>query len=124
VVSQPPFKNTTEPSEGKVVCASSESGLGSLGSRSPTDLCNIPPLQSLGGSGWTLEEVSQATKKGEKLFVSLPFLFAFMDYILHMSFHIHKQGSTLNMPIAAIEITNLLGGHLERHCFRPKCFYL
>jgi hypothetical protein len=31
VVSQPLFKNTTEPSEGKVVCASSESGLGVWG---------------------------------------------------------------------------------------------
>ena len=54
--------------------------------------------------------------------VSLPFLFAFMDYILNMSFHIHKQGSTLNMPIAAIEITKLFCGHWVRHCFDLSSF--
>jgi hypothetical protein len=121
VVSQPPFKNTTEPSEGKVVCASSESGLGSLGSRSPTDSCNIPPFWSLWGDWWTLRKLSQATKKGRKLLVSLPCL-CFMDYILHMSFHIRKQGSTLNMPIAAIENTKLFVGHLVRHCFDLSSF--
>ena len=88
-----------------------------------------PPFKNttfwtLGGDWWSLREVSQAIKKGRKLLVSLPFLFAFMDYILHMSFHISKQGSTLNMPFAAIEITNLFDGDLERHCFRPKCVYL
>jgi hypothetical protein len=81
-------------------------------------------IWTLEGDWWTLRRLSQATKKGRKLLVSLPFLFAFMDYILHMSFHIRKQGSTLNMPIAAIKVTNLFGGHLERHLFRPKCFYL
>ena len=54
--------------------------------------------------------------------VSLPFLFAFMDYILHVSIHIYKQGSTLNMPIAAIEHTNLFCEHLERHCFDLSVF--
>ena len=78
---------------------------------------------SLGGDWWTLRKLSQATKKGRKLLVSLPCLFAVMDYILHMSFHIHKQGNTLNMPIAAIAGNNLFV-HLVRHCFRPKCFYL
>ncbi len=77
---------------------------------------------SLGGDWWSLREVSQAIKKGRKLLVSLPCLLLFMDYILHMSFHIRKQGSTLNMPITAIEITNLFCGHRVRHCFRPKCF--
>ena len=42
VVSQPLLKNTTEPVEEQVVCASSRSGPEHLGSRSPTDLCNIP----------------------------------------------------------------------------------
>ena len=26
------------------------------------------------------------------------------------------------MPMAAIKVTNLFGGHWIRHCFRPKCF--
>ncbi len=87
-----------------------------------------PPIKnitvwSLGGDWWTLRKLSQATKKGRKLLVSLPCPFAFMDYILHMSIHIRKQGSTLDMPIAAITGNNLFV-HLERHCFRPKCVYL
>jgi hypothetical protein len=84
----------------------------------------IPPFGLWREIGGRLGDCHKQQKKGRKLLVSLPFLFAFMDYILHMSIHIHKQGSTLNMPIAAIKVTNLFGGHLERHCFRPKCFYL
>jgi hypothetical protein len=45
-----------------------------------------------------------------------------MDYILHMSFHIRKQGSTLNMPITAIEIAKLFCGHWIRHCFDLSVF--
>lgn len=83
MVSQPPFKNTTEPSEGKVVCASSESGLGSLGSRSPTDSCNIPPFWSLWGDWWTLRKLSQATKKGEETFGFSPLS---LLYGLHLTY--------------------------------------
>ena len=54
--------------------------------------------------------------------VSLPCSFAFMDYILHMSFHIRKQRRPLNMPIAAIEWAKLFGGHLMRHCFDLSSF--
>lgn len=63
-------------------------------------------------------------KKGRKLLVSLPFLICFMDYILHMSIHIRKQGSTLNMPIAAIEITKLFCGHWVRHCFDLSVLFI
>jgi hypothetical protein len=48
-------------------------------------------------------------KRGGNFWFLSP-LFTFMDYILHMSFHICKQGSTLNMPIAAIENTKLFVG--------------
>ena len=61
-------------------------------------------------------------KKGEETFWFLSPSFAFMDYILHMSFHIRKQGRTLNMPIAAIEWAKLFGGHLIRHCFDLSSF--
>ena len=86
-----------------------------------------PPFKNttfwtLRGDWWALRKLSQATKKGRKLLVSLPFLFAFMDYILHMSFHIRKQGSTLNMPIAAIEHTKLFVNHGVRHCFDLSVF--
>jgi hypothetical protein len=78
-----------------------------------------PPFKNttfwtLGGDWWSLREVSQAIKKGERNQKFPPLSFAFMDHILHMSFHFSKQGSTLNMPIAAIEITNLFDGDLER----------
>jgi hypothetical protein len=87
-------------------------------------LFRIPPFDLWGEVGGRLGDCHRQQKKGRKLLVSLPCLFAFMDYILHMLIHIHKQGSTLNMPIAAIEITKLFCGHRVRHCFRPKCFYL
>ena len=99
---------------------------GAGGSRSPTDLCNIPPLQSLGGSGWTLEEVSQTTKKGEKLFVSLPLLLCFSDYVLHTFILISKQEGLRDMPIAAIAFHNnfnLLAN--VRHDVRPLvCLFI
>ena len=76
MVSQPPFKNTTEPVAGQVVCASSRSGPRHLGSRSPTDSYNIPSFWSLWGDWWTLRKPSQAIKKWRKLLVSLPCLFA------------------------------------------------
>jgi hypothetical protein len=63
-------------------------------------------------------------KRGGNFWFLSPSCLLFMDYILHMSFHIRKQGSTLNMPIAAIELTKLFCGHWVRHCFRPKCYYL
>jgi len=91
VVSQPPFKITTESVRSQVGCA-------------------------------RLRTVTR-NKKGEETFGFSPLSFAFMDYILHMSFHIRKQGRTLDMPIAAIAC-NKLFVHLVRHCFRPKCFYL
>ena len=77
MVSQPPLKNTTKPVARQVVCASSESGLGSLGSRSPTDSCNIPGF----GPQWQMirpvEQVAQGIKKeGEPFGFSL--LIAFM----------------------------------------------
>ncbi len=74
-----------------------------------------------GEIGGHLGKWSKQQKSGGNFWFLSP-LFAFMDYILHMSFHIRKQGSTLNMPITAIKVTNLFGGHLVRHCFRPKCF--
>ena len=82
----------------------------------------IPPFGLWGEIGGHLGNRHRQQKKGRKLLVSLPFLFAFMDYILHMSFHIRKQGRTLNMPITAIEWAKLFCGHRIRHCFRPKCF--
>jgi hypothetical protein len=85
-------------------------------------LYRIPPFKlwrEVGGhlGKWHRQE------KGEETFGFSPLSFAFMDYILHMSFHIRKQGITLDMPIAAIAC-NKLFVHLVRHCFRPKCFYL
>jgi len=77
VVSQPPLKNTTEPVAGQVVCASSESGLGSLGSRSPTDSSNIPGV----GPQWQMirpvKQVAQGIKKEGESF-GFPLLIAFM----------------------------------------------
>jgi hypothetical protein len=77
VVSQPPLKNTTKPVAGQVVCASSESGLGSLGSRSPTDSSNIPGFGPQRQMIRPVEQVAQGIKKeGEPFGFSL--LIAFM----------------------------------------------
>ena len=70
----------------------------------------------------TCETVTDNKKGGGNFWFLSPFLFAFMDYILHMSFHIRKQGSTLNMPIAAIEWAKLFCGHWVRHCFDLSVF--
>ena len=81
--------------------------------------------QQTSGNGLVATQATVTdNKKGEETFGFSPLSFAFMDYILHMSFHVSKQGSTLDMPIAAIKNVNLFVVHLERHCFRPKCFYL
>jgi hypothetical protein len=72
VVSQPPFKNTTKPVAGQVVCASSESGLGSLGSRSPTDSGNIPGVDPQRQMIRPVTQVAQGIKKeGESFGFSL-----------------------------------------------------
>jgi hypothetical protein len=84
-------------------------------------LIRIPPFGLWGETGGRLGNWSKQQKRGGNFWFLSP-LFAFMDYILHMSIHVRKQGSTLNMPIAAIEITNLFFGNGVRHCFRPKCF--
>jgi hypothetical protein len=86
-------------------------------------LARIPPFDLWGGGWWTLRKLSQTIKKGRKLLVSLPFFCFYELNILHMSIHIRKQGSTLDMPITAIKNGKLFG-HWIRHCFRPKCFYL
>jgi hypothetical protein len=83
VVSQPLLKNTTEPVEEQVVCASSRSGPRHLGSRSPTDSSNIPGF----GPQWQMirpvEQVAQSIKKGRKLLVSLPCI---LLYGLHLTY--------------------------------------
>ena len=85
-------------------------------------LARIPPFGLWKKIGGRLGNRHKQQKRGGNFWFLSP-LFAFMVYILHMSFHIRKQGSPLNMPIAAIENTELFV-HLVRHCFRPKCFYL
>ena len=94
-----------------------------FGGWSLNHLYRIPPFGLWGGTGGHLGNSHRQQKRGGNFWFLSP-LFAFMDYILHMSFHIRKQGSTLNMPIAAIEITKLFVNHGVRHCFRPKYFYL
>lgn len=97
-----------------------------MGCRSLTDLCNIPPLQFLGVVGGTLGKVSQVIKKGEKLFVSLPLLLCFSDYVLHTFILISKQEGLRDMPIAAIAFHkdfNLLAE--LRHDVRPLvCLFI
>jgi hypothetical protein len=68
VVSQPPFKNTTESEKNQVVCASFKIGTRRLGSHSPTDVLRIPPFGLLGSRWWTLVKPSQGNKKGEETF--------------------------------------------------------
>ena len=85
-------------------------------------LYRIPPFGLWGEIGGHLGNCHKQQKRGGNFWFLSPSYLLFMDYILHMSFHIRKQGRTLNMPITAIEITNLFCGHRIRHCFRPKCF--
>ena len=85
-------------------------------------LIRIPPFGLWGEIGGHLGNWYKQQKRGGNFWFLSPSYLLFMDYILHMSFHIRKQGRTLNMPITAIEITNLFCGHRVRHCFRPKCF--
>jgi hypothetical protein len=42
--------------------------------------------------------VTRQQKRGGNFEFLSPVLFAFMNYILHMSFHIRKQGSIRNIP--------------------------
>ena len=90
--------------------------------QSPNHLIRIPPFGLWGEIGGHLGNWYKQQKRGGNFWFLSPSYLLFMDYILHMSFHIRKQGRTLNMPITAIEITNLFCGHRIRHCFRPKCF--
>jgi hypothetical protein len=85
-------------------------------------LIRIPPFGLWGEIGGHLGNWYKQQKRGGNFWFLSPSYLLFMDYILRMSFHIRKQGSTLNMPITAIEITKLFCGHRIRHCFRPKCF--
>ena len=85
-------------------------------------LIRIPPFGLWGEIGGHLGNWYKQQKRGGNFWFLSPSYLLFMDYILHMSFHIRKQGSTLNMPIAAIENTKLFLWHGVRHCFRPKCF--
>jgi hypothetical protein len=62
-------------------------------------------------------ETVTSNKKGEETFGFSPLLLLFMVWFLHLTYHIRKQGSTLNMPIAAIEIAKLFCGHWVGHCF-------
>jgi hypothetical protein len=80
-------------------------------------LYRIPPFGLWKGTGGHLANCHKQQKRGGNFWFLSPSYLLFMDYILHMSFHIRKQGSTLNMPIAAIEITKLFCGHWVGHCF-------
>ena len=86
-------------------------------------LANLPPFGLWGEIGGHLGNCPRQQKRGGNFWFLSPFFCFYGLNILHMSFHIRKQGSTLNMPIAAIENGKLFG-HWIRHCFRPKCFYL
>jgi hypothetical protein len=94
VVSQPLLKNTTETVAGQVVCASSESGFGSLGSRSPTDLLRIPPFRPLWVIGGHLRNCHN-NKKGEETFGFSPLLLLCRNGLF---VHKSKRGLTRNMP--------------------------
>jgi hypothetical protein len=70
--------------------------------------------------------VSQTTKKGEKLFVSLPLLLCFSDYVLHTFILISKQEGLRDMPIAAIAFHNNFNLLADvRHDVRPLvCLFI
>ena len=53
-----------------------------------------------------------------------PCLFCFYGLVLHLTYHIRKQGSTLNIPMTGIEIAKLFGGHWVGHCSNQLCVYL
>jgi hypothetical protein len=121
VVSQPPFKNTTEPVAGQVGCASSRSGPRHLGSRSPTDSSNIPEF----GPWWQIirpvAQLAQGIKKRENLLDS-PSSLLLWFVLLTLTYHIRNQEGLSNKPAVHRIITLRLCMKVS-HCFK-SLFYL
>ena len=79
-----------------------------------------PPLST--PSRWCLLPIALHGQERGGNFWFLSPLFAFYGRFLHLTYHIRKQGSARDMPIAAIKGTKLFCGHWVSHCFLQVCF--